>query len=145
MPEPKIDFYTPATFKKVAEHVVQTLSNQTGIKWALHGIEKSNRKLAGDTRELSLNAKLRPQDPKEPWSADLYATLETGFKSFALSGAIAVDHRMRTVFEDRVSPKTVGEITHWATNLKLPESVLEGTKKQASLVERVAARWLTRP
>lgn len=145
MAAPKIEFYTPATFKPVAEHIVQMLSKTTGIKWALHGIQKSDRKLAGETRELLLNAKLRPEDPKQPWSADLYASLETGYQgSFRYGAGVSVDHRMRMVFEDKVSPKTLAELTHWAMNLNLPPSAVGETQKTASLVERVAARYLRR-
>jgi hypothetical protein len=138
---PKVDFFTPATFKHVAEHLKGLLKQSAGYDWYVHGVQKNNRKIQGGT-ELYFSAKVIPADKTKPLLAEVEASLTTDYRGPAISVMARVEYRFKTLFEQRAEPKTFAEAQHFFASLNIPAHVFEETKTASTLPERVAFRYL---
>lgn len=140
---PKIDFFTPASFKHVAEHVKSQLTHGTGFEWRITGINKNDRKLGAGSRELYFEAKLFPADKAKPASATVEATLETAGTQARIRTSVRVEKSFKAIFEAAAEPKDFSEAQQWFQHLSFPQDKLD-LVKTSTLVERVAARYLRR-
>jgi len=139
--KPKVDFYTPATFKRVAEQFGQMLTATTGFTWRMHGVTKSNRKTI-EGQELYLLAKFYPEDKSNPSMAELSASLTSGFGRQNYLAQAVVEHRTRPVFEESHSSQQFSEIAQWVTSLKLAPATSEMLKQAKGLIARVVSGYV---
>lgn len=125
---PKVEFFTPATFKHVADHVRSLLVHGTGYDWRPPQITKNDHKIAGGGRELFLEAKLHPADAHKPVSASLLASLETAGTQMRITTNVRVEKAFKAVFDESHEPKTFQEAQQWFARVSIPAHALEEVK-----------------
>lgn len=125
---PKVEFFTPATFKHVADHVRGLLVHGTGYDWQAARITKSNRKLGGGSQELYFEGKLFPADKHKPVEASVEATLETASTQMRITTTVRVEKSFKTVYEARHEPKTFQEAQQWFSHVAISGTALEDIK-----------------
>ena len=138
---PKVEFFTPATFKHVAEHFRDQLKHGTGYDWYTLGVQKNNRKVHGG-QELYFSAKLAPADKTKPLQAEVEASLTSGFGGQVLFVASArLERSFKQLFEAQVQPATFAEVQHFFAGLSIPAHAFEAAKTASTLAERVVERY----
>lgn len=113
----KPEFYTPASFKSVADKYAASLKDGTGVEWKMVGVQKSNRKTI-EGAENYLSAKFYPADRSKPMSAELSVSMIAKSSGPTYQATAVLEQSMRTVFEEHHDTKDFSDMARWVLALK---------------------------
>ena len=113
------------------------LTSTTGFPWKVDELKKSNRKTIHG-QELYIEAKVYPVDRTKTVGAELAASLTSPSDYWY---QVIIHQRTKTVLEVSHKAQKFQDLTHLVSSFSVPSHISE-TLKQASVVERVASRFL---